>query len=790
MSESSHVQRWMPVLILVAALAALFHRLALGEVIFWGTPLLQFYPWRAMAFNLLRAGHLPLWNPLAGNGVPLLANYQTAVFYPPNWLYLIIPTEYALGIVGVLHLVWAGLGMMAYLRRLGVDRLGQGVAALSFALSGYLVARFGFLSITSAVAWLPWLLWAVDGVVEQRDRPAPSPSSSFWRPVRAFVLLAGVVAMQLLAGHAQTTFYSLAMAGAYALIRSVLVFSTLPGRAWRAIHALTLALGGVALGIALAAVQLVPTFELMQISQRSAGLDSQSALSYSFWPWHFLTLALPNFFGSPSSGDYWGYGAYWEDAVYVGLLTLVLAGRALGVWWRGRRQGTLTLAQRSVPFWVISLLPVTVLALGWNTPIFPWLFDHVPTFDLFNGPARWMILAVFALSVLGGIGAHDWQTNPCQLVWARLAVVAGVGLGLSAFGAYVVLRDAVKLSMIDALGRLGMMATGIGMLVLLLDRAGRDARRLACWQALALIFLATDLVSAHWGLNPTVPAAYYHQRAVLADRVPAGTRILWLPQDEYQAKFGLLLSFTDFRPSDRADWDTLRGSLLPNLGMLDGVPAASNFDPLEIGHHAGLLAEIESLPRQVALERIAQMNVGLLLSAQTYGDLEVVEHIGPITAYRVPDPWPRAALADCAPQGEGVVCTRIAEGTAAIRTETPTRVAVVASADAAVWLVLIDTHYPGWQAVVDGAPTAIERANGAFRAVPLTAGDHEVVFTYRPVSLQLGAAISGVASGGWATLVVLSTYDRKRHRREPQQATVAQQPELSEVRSVDQHRDR
>ena len=83
------IPRWFPFALLIAALVALFHPLLRGETLFWGLPSLQFYPWRQFAFDELSAGRLPTWNPYLGAGAPLLANYQTAIFYPPNWLYLV-----------------------------------------------------------------------------------------------------------------------------------------------------------------------------------------------------------------------------------------------------------------------------------------------------------------------------------------------------------------------------------------------------------------------------------------------------------------------------------------------------------------------------------------------------------------------------------------------------------------------------------------------------------------------------------------------------------------------------
>ena len=59
--------------VLLIALLLIFHRLLLGEVFFWGLPSLQFYPWREYAFDMLRSGHLPFWNPYNGAGAPLLA---------------------------------------------------------------------------------------------------------------------------------------------------------------------------------------------------------------------------------------------------------------------------------------------------------------------------------------------------------------------------------------------------------------------------------------------------------------------------------------------------------------------------------------------------------------------------------------------------------------------------------------------------------------------------------------------------------------------------------------------
>ncbi len=726
-------RRWLPEAVLALSLILLFHRLLVGEVIFWGTPLLQFYPWRDIAFARLQAGELPLWNPMLGNGAPLLANYQTAVFYPPNWLYLVIPTEYAMGLVGVLHIFWAGLGMITYLSSLGTDRTGQGIGALAYSLSGYLIARFGFLSMTGTVAWLPWLIWAVDRtVLDQKNR----------FPRRVIALLAVIVAMALLAGHAQTATYSLALAALYALWRA---FATYGPKA--SITPLIYALLGVVLGMGVAAIQLVPTFELMQNSQRAAGLDREIVMTYSFWPWRFLSLLSPNIFGSPVTGDYWGYANYWEDAIYLGLLPLVLTVKSVRRWLNERRNNKPTKPGQVVPFYATLILPVLLLALGNNTSVFPWLYDHVPGFDLFQAPTRITLLAVFGLAVLGAVGADGWQTTARGRSWSRRWMAAGLSILLGALYARFMLPGMVQESFIHGVGRLGLMIVLVGALALALRRAEWQPGWRPWWEAAALGLLAGDLVTAHWGLNPTIQAAFYHQPSSMAEALAGnlrGARTLYLPDDEYEAKFRYAVSFTSFQADNPAHWHGVRNSLLPNLGMIDGVPSANNFDPLLVGSADALLQSLSDLPAEGQVEAARRMGVGVLLTTKQRAGREPLAVTDPIFAYEIPGPWPRVALADCAEMGLAAQCEPRKIGSAEIMVDEPEYVVVSLSADTPAHLLLLDTYYPGWEARLDGRPVPILRAGSAFRAVQVPSGQHELAFLYRPASLYIGLAITGL----------------------------------------------
>ena len=85
----------------------------------------QYYPWRHFAAESLRSGHLPLWNPYQFCGTPFLANGQSAVLYPPNLLFWVLPVAVAFAWSAWLHLALTGWFSYLFLRRaVGLGRRG------------------------------------------------------------------------------------------------------------------------------------------------------------------------------------------------------------------------------------------------------------------------------------------------------------------------------------------------------------------------------------------------------------------------------------------------------------------------------------------------------------------------------------------------------------------------------------------------------------------------------------------------------------------------------------------
>jgi hypothetical protein len=562
-------------------------------------------------------------------------------------------------------------------------------------------------------------------------------------------------------------------------------FASRLSRAWAWLAA------AAGLGALLAVVQLLPTAEYLLQSQRASAVEYEYALTYSFWPWRFLGLLAPGLFGSPASGDFWGYGNYWEDAVYVGLLPFLLA-----VWTilrRGKGKG-----EKGMVFFLTAVILVSfALALGKNTPLFPWLYRHAPTFAMFQAPTRYTLWAVFALALLAGIGAQAWQRPTGRgLYWARLgaAAAAAVALGAGATALAVqALPGGISPASIRATALAGMWGVGAGALALSapatgaghklqpgpeIQRGQEEHARRSRWAWAVVLFVAADLVVAGWGLNPAASQDVYRAAAPTAEiaRALGGDGRLYLPPaEEQQLKFERFFRFDTFHPPE--GWGALRASLVPNLNMLDGLASANNFDPLVPGRYARWMDALAAADPATERRMLNLMGV------------QVVEHVdesqpdGVRFAERAALPRLRwAACGRAARDGEAALgqvlkgamdidqevvleagadslnpdCGERAGGkevTLQILSENPNGLAVQARAESAGYLVLSDVWYPGWQALVDGKAAPILRANYLFRAVPVPAGEHAVTLAYRPAWLYLGPALSALAwlgLGAWA----------------------------------------
>lgn len=428
-------QHLLAALLLALFVALLYYPLLFtNRVLASGDILLYFHPYRDYVADALRQGQIPLWNPYTFMGAPLLANPQAAVLYPLHWPLIWLPVTKQIYWSAALHTWLLGFGGYLLLRRWGGGLWGGIICGLVLAGSGFYGGLIGHLNQMNAAAWLPWGFWILECGMQNDGYSAPRTPYS----VLHIVVFALLVALMLLAGHAQMAYINLFALGVWAvwpLLRSLVTGH------WSLVHSTLsrplILLASGALGGLLSAAQLLPTVELSNLGLRSGGLDYAEVTSFSLKPLHLLWTLLPSY-GWFELETVFNTPAYSEYIAYVGLIGLGLA--AVGAW-KGQGQGR---------GWGLLLVGLGfLLALGrWN-PLYFVLYWVVPGFDLFRNPARWMMLYTLGMALLAGVGAEclihyrkglgirDWDSdvrapNPQSLIPFLLVILVGVELLLAA----------------------------------------------------------------------------------------------------------------------------------------------------------------------------------------------------------------------------------------------------------------------------------------------------------------------------------------------------------------------
>jgi hypothetical protein len=388
--------RFIPLLALLILCLLVFEKLAFSDMILArGDTYHYFYPYWDARNEAFRAGELPLWTPDIFMGAPLLADPQIGTFYPPNWLMTPFTAPDGIRYSILLHVFWACLGTFFLFRRLISSAILPAItAAAIFGLGGYIGAHVEQINQLQGLAWLPWLMYLLHRLLEGEWRV-------FW-----LLLLAMAWALQIFSGHTQTTFLSGIAMGLYGISFK---HSAVSGqqRRFRAILSNLLLLAAAAIvAILLAIPQLLPTLELIGMSNRGSGLNANEATAFSLPPWYLGRALLPSYDGQ----------LFGEFINYIGVIGLLLA--AYGV--------MSSIKDKRLWIWVGLALLGLFFAFGRANPIYVWLAE-LPFFNFFRVPARWMALYALAMAMLAGYGV---SALGARIDWRRLVLPILFVLGL------------------------------------------------------------------------------------------------------------------------------------------------------------------------------------------------------------------------------------------------------------------------------------------------------------------------------------------------------------------------
>ena len=774
--------------------------------------ILENYVWKRFIVQSLRSGELPLWNPHILGGQPFLAAGQHSAMYPLSALFYVLPLVRAYGVFTVAQLLLAGLFMYLYARTIGLERVASVVSAIVFAFSGFMIVSVVHPMIIAAASWLPLLLAIVERLISTQEGKAPLRGR---RPVSYIPwIAAGAVALgiHLLAGHVEIAYYVILVTAFYAACRLGLYW-------WRVRS--TLQLGKLAaavallvvLGVGLAAIQVIPLYELVRQNFRQDSATYQQVIGWAYPIRRLIAFVVPDFFGNPAhhsyydvfSGQtvtalqnaqgqpidtiYWSVKNYVEGGSYLGVLPLLLAFLAI-------------CKARSRYVWIFLSLALLSLAFVFGTPLYALLYYLLPGISQLHSPFRWVFPYTFGMAVMAGCGV-SWLSKDLSAADRRflrllggLASVAAV-LGLAALAvslrfpsAVSQLAESVMLALAKAPeafadGRafysyqfrnllIFFLALGGSGFVLLARATSIRVGQVQLWRPLAVAVIVAELFVIGAPFNPAADPAILEFRPEV---------ISFLQQDE------ALWRFTTLDPLGEK-------TLNANAGMFYDLDDVRGYDSIILRPYAEFMQLIEpqgellynriaplTNPRSLDSALLDVLNVKYIVTSQAIQNAGyTLVYEGELCVYRNDDYLPRAfvvhqaqivpdagareeALRQLDPRQtvvlEEVPTVSVPEGSgwepARIVSYDGSEVLLEVDLPNGGYLVLADSHFPGWKAF-DRRPDQSEqeipiyRANGAFRAVVLGPGQHTVRFKYTPFSFKLGLFFSFIAG---ATLLLL-----------------------------------
>lgn len=740
----------------LAPFVVFFKALVGRQLLAPGDGLSVFLPLHVVAARIWSAGEVPGWNPFAFSGSPLLALSQAAVFYPPNLVFVLLPLVAANNVTVVLSFVVAGSGAYALTRHLCQDAAGAAVAGLAFAFSGFMFGHIGHQNMIASAAWLPWVIFGYELL---RARTSPL----------RILVAGGALAMLALAGHPQILLISLLALGIYSA--ALTIGEGRSGRG-RPIGVLLVVVGA---GLALGAIQILPTAAILPFTDRST-LTYEVATSYSFPLTHLPLLVFPYLFGNnvpvaPFSAGYQGAWNLTELAGYAGTATLCLAAGGWTMWRRDRRALAL----------LVSAAGCLVIALGSSTPVGRLVFE-LPVYGQLRSWGRYVLVVDLVVAVLAGFGVAALRRGSRE---DRRRAARGAGLVLAGVAAAALLIPLVsRLDPFVVDGNTRVLALGLPVLFAaaawglsaLSIRSTRLMGVLACTVVVADLLLSFGAFY-EWRAAGLPPA---RSEAVLSpERIPSWGRVPDLPGgvDRFlvaspdpgpvapylnvtSAK--MLRSANGYDPlAPRSYLDAVGGMTYlgqitepgdlwrPGSDILDllrvSLLLVPDRSPAPPSDFAGGPAQAASTPGVSRYEYQPAVPSAFLVGKVEESTLEEAvaavrgtRDFDPASTALVDEPCEQCSSMDRPGQAGSVVVQRHDSG----------RIKVQVDASAPAMLVVSEAWFPGWTAMVDGESRPVHRVDGLVLGVPVSSGEGVVELVYRPPGFRVGAIVTALSIGG------------------------------------------
>lgn len=691
------------------------------------------YPLRSLAVDLLKQGHLPLWNSTMFGGTPLLADFQVAVFSPSIIFYFFLPKIWAWTSQVMSQPILAAIFTYLLLRHFGLKKVESIFGGIFFAFSAFNIIWMEWNANSLVAAFIPLLILLLDKFINS--------NKLYWG-----VLLSIGICLQIFSGYPQVVIFTMLALLVLVLFRrkrltKVKFFQIL---------------FFIFVGVLLSSIITIPGVELILNSQRRYELLEPELI---YLPWqNLITFLAPDYFGNPATGNYFGVGNYTINAGYSGIIVLTLSIVGVLQNWK----------KKEVKYFLTLFIFALLLALP--TPFAIALFNsHIPGISA-SSNTRILVLANLSLSVLAGFGISSLLKKEGIAKIGIVFIPLFVLLATLALTFFVRSRGSVSLrNLILPIG----FSFAAGILILLKKRA---FILILCLLAVAELFRYgwkyTPFSSPEL-VFPETPVLTFFKNIAPPFRVSPGNVIpmnMWVPYNiesvsGYDAvfpiwwarlhsviinqnpKYGTFTYYAPFEQYESRWFDLLNNKYLfvltsskeSDWSLAAKVQKIDKFKKVFKDKSVSIFENNKAMPRAIFVSDWDYEPGDKSLSV-------LIDPAFPLTKKITIDKEVNLK------KSEGAA----SEVTYSSYSSQESVINVTTNKEG--FLFVLDAWYPGWKAKVDGRDTLMYRADYAFRAVPVSAGVHKVEFTYDPESLKVGELGSLISA---FFLVGAILYDKK-----------------------------
>jgi hypothetical protein len=725
----------------------------------------QFFPYYVLVADHARAGHFVQWDPWSNGGLPSLGDPQVGAFSPVNMVLGLLTGGTSQGFRIYWLLMWwlGGFGMLMLGRHLRAPPWGACIVSLGFLFCGVYTGNAEHTSWIVAYSFLPLIIWRLDVALCSRRLQAAVESGAVW----GLSALAGYPGIVIITG----CFATLWTFGRWLIPRLQSHFGLDPRRAPSQLTAV-FAFSALLLVLFVGGLVLSPTYVAFFIegagtSTRVGALAREVALGNSLEPGALATFASPYLtalkavrqFMPPNvpPGDLWPATDVSMVNIYAGsiipsfaLFAIIRYPRDAWRWWLACLAG-LSLA----------------CALGETLPLRGWLYDWVYPMRFFRHSAIFRLYYIFSICVLALIATGDLAADLREArVSARARfLIASVGvtsLALLAGRSFVDPAWSTGMPPMAALlGRIHFAAVWLGLCGLAFLLWQVRNRRIEWFVPVLLVGLAaSDAIVTSVLSIPTIVGL--GEAAERWDRLDA------------QHSSNLDLTWLGFQRQGSSCGGPLTVRCRRNDQLITKVPALSSYSPDKNVFHLAMLGDSVLGTMATGAQRI-WFSRKVAEGPATEGWFEAfrqrVDFLGvPPLVIHPPGELLHPTRLNTGLEVDSIDLAAIAALPAAepihadIARYRPQELEFNVHTASAGWLLVTDRWARNWRAEVNGRSTTVYGGNFIFRAVPVSAGQSRVRFTYAPWGFPWLVIVS------WATLAAVVSrrlLDRRAARRAP-----------------------